>query len=168
MHDRKATNLVLGAVVASVVIADPWDGKPIEVLRSLRDDPLARMVARGQIDGIELMAGRHWQEAYERLEIGGARAIDTTREVVDGGRIPEPFTDAQQKAGADLAKAAKAIGLLQESVLRDVLARGLTMEQIAVARGIPDQGTVRFYGRLFRESLRTLSVVFGYAMEKRA
>lgn len=169
LHDRRACDLVRGASVTVVEVEDPYDPNDrIIAFRSLRDDPLARMQARGQVDAVEVLAGRHWQAAYERVEIGGARAIDPTREAVDGGRFSEPFTDGQRKAAKDLARAAKAVGMMGESVIRDVLACGFTMEMIAAARGYQgDQASIKFYGRLFRESLRTLSIVFGYAMAPR-
>ncbi len=151
-----------------IVLIDAPDGNgKDEAYRAYRGDPLANMLRRGDIDQVQELAGRHWQQAYERVELGGARAIDPTREAVDGGQIPEPFTDAQRKAAMDLAKAGRAIGALQESVVRDVLVAGMSMEQIALARGFNDQGAIKFYGRLFRESLKTLSVVFGFAMGER-
>jgi hypothetical protein len=52
-------------------------------------------------------------------------------------------------------------------VLRGVLALGMTVEQIAAAHGDSGQASVKFFGRLFRESLKILAVVFGYAMAAR-
>jgi hypothetical protein len=173
VHDRRARDLPWNASVITVTVADPYNaGDKIDVTRSLRDDPLARMAARGQIDRVELEAGRHWQTAYERVEIGGATAIDLTREYVDGGRMQEPFTDQQKRAANDLNRARKAItaqfGTTGERVVRYVLAERMSIRDVAAAMGTTEasQGDLKFYGRTLREALRTLAVVFGLATHR--
>lgn len=168
LRDRTAVPPNPKLMAGVVLVEDPdGSGAAREAYRAYRDDPLAMMRLHGHIDDVQVLAGRHWQAAYERVEISGAQAIDTTRVVVDGGRAPEPFTDAQRRAAKDLAAAARAVGQLGESVLRGVLALGMTVEQIAAAHGDSGQASVKFFGRLFRESLKILSVVFGYAMAER-
>jgi len=171
VHDRRARDLPWNASIAIVTVPDPYNERDrITATQSLRDDPLARMKARGQIEQSEMEAGRHWQRAYERVEVGGATAIDPTRECVDGGRIPEPFTDEQKRAADDLNRARKAVvrelGIMGERVIRAVLAEHMTVKEIAEAMGFTDQASHKFYGRTFREGLRTLAVVFGYATHR--
>jgi hypothetical protein len=171
IHDHKATDLLRNAQVGPVTVDNPHGLEPgdkIVVLRSLRDDPLARMQDRRQIDQAQYTAGRYWQSAYELAEVGGARAIDPTREAVDGGQIASAtISDAQARAFQTLAKGSRAVGMLGESVLRDVLAHGMFPEQVAAARGFANQRSVDFYSRLFRECLEGLAVVYGFAMVKR-
>lgn len=136
----------------------------ITVFRKLRDDPLAKMHHRLQIGTPEFLAGRHWQRCHEAAELCGARAIDPTREAVDGGQIASSsITDEQAKAFADLAKASRALGILMESVVRDVLVRRMTTAGIAAARGYDGHAARVFYGRLFRNGLEVLAEVFGYS-----
>src|SRR4051794_30810150 len=79
IFDRMASDLPINSVVAPTVVQDGL-GDYIRVLRSVRDDPLAGMMSRKQIDAAQFEAGRLWQQYREDSEIGGARAIDTTRE----------------------------------------------------------------------------------------
>lgn len=165
-HDRRAEGPVHQDVAPSIV-DDPYEqGGKITVLRSLRDDPLARMHVRGQIDDAQMAAGRHWQHSYEIAEIGGATGIDPTRDYVDGGRIPEPLTDARRRAVRDLNRAARLVGVIGESVLRDVLVLGMMPAQVAAARGYSDERSIRFYARTFRDALEALAVEYGFASKE--
>lgn len=146
-------------------VDDPENGEKITVLRSLRIDPLAALHARRQIDEAEYYAGRHWQRAYELAELGGSRAIDPTREAVDGGKYPEPLSDIQARAFNELATASKALGMEGESIVKDVLARGMPILHVAAARGLTTERELLYIGKRFRECLNTLAVTFGYAMK---
>lgn len=164
-HDRRAADLLRNAQVAPVVVDDPYErGAKITVLRSLRDDPLAALHACNQIDQCQYIAGRHWQRAFELAQGTGLRAIDTTREAVDGGQIAQAtVTDKQIKAFGDLAKASKALGMEGESIAMDVLGRGLTLSATAAKRALTTEADRKYIGRRFREALDTLAGVFGYA-----
>jgi hypothetical protein len=166
IHDRQATDLVRNAQVGTVVVDDPYDaGGKILAFRSLRNDTLAALHHRSHITDVQLLAGRHWQKAFEMAEVGGAKAIDPTREAVDGGGFAyNGVTDAQSKALAMLAKATRALGLEGETIIRDVLASHMTLDQAAVARGLCSQAERVYLGRRLRECLDTLAVVYGYAM----
>jgi hypothetical protein len=165
IHDRKATDLV-HQQVGPVIVEDPYEaGGKIVAFRSLRNDTLAALHDRNHITDVQLRAGRHWQRAYEKAEVGGARAIDPTREVVDGGGLAyNGVTDEQSKALAMLAKARRALGLEGETIVRDVLASHMTLDQAAIARGLGSQAERVYLGRRLRECLDTLAVVYGYAM----
>lgn len=151
-----------------IVLTEGPDGQRAEHYRARRNDPLAQLLARHQIDEVEYIAGRQWQGAYERAELGGARAIDTTKEYVDGGSFPDPLSNSMAKALGDLRLAARAMGPHSESIVHDVLVRGWTYSQIAAVRGVDDEAHRREYGRVFREALKVLSVVFGLAMPSRS
>jgi len=168
-HDRRATDLPINAKVAPVVADDPYErGAKLTVLRSLRDDPLAAMHNAKQIDQAQFVAGRHWQRAFELAEVGGMRAVDLTRERVDGGRIAQAtISDAQIRAFADLKRAMAALGLEGESVIKDFLGRGWCLRDIAARRGAQSERERSYIGWRLRECLDTLAVEFGYAARKR-
>src|ERR1700760_3482336 len=94
VHDRRATELGRKAEVAPIEVDDPYatrEGETIVVLRQLRNDPLARLHNHRQIDKAQYLAGRRYQRDWEIAE-RGARAIDPTRERVDGGALPEALS----------------------------------------------------------------------------
>lgn len=166
-HDRMATDLPINARVAPILADDPYEaGTKITVIRSLRDDPLAAMHNAKQIDQAQFVAGRHWQRAYELSEIGGVRAIDPTKEAVDGGQIAQAtITDSQIKAFRDLQRAMRALGLEGEILIRDILAMHLTVTLAAEKRGLYSEMEKKYVGRRFRECLDTLAIEFGYVSE---
>lgn len=170
VHDRQSQDLPINSRVAPITVDDPMGletGDKLVVLRSLRDDPIAAMHSRGQVDNAQFCAARHWQRCHEAVEISGARAIDTTREAVDGGLSPEPITEAMRRSAADLAKAGKALGREGEAIVRDVLGERMPLLHAAAKRGLTSERELFYIGRRFRESLETLAVVFGYAMRAR-
>lgn len=168
-YDRRSTDLTINAQVGPVIVDDPYEaGAKVVAFRNLRDDPLAAMHNAKQVDEAQFIAGRHWQRAYELAEIGGVRAIDPTRECVDGGQIAQAtITDAQIKAFGDLAKAITALGMEGEALIRDVLGEHRTIAQAADRRGYSSDLERKYLGRRFRECLDTLAVVFGYAVATR-
>ena len=99
-HDRRAQDLPLNAQVAAVEIDDPMalePGEKIVALRSIRNDPLARLHSHHQIDEAQYRGGRAFQDDWEKAE-RGPRAVDPTREYVDGGQAREPITERQRRA----------------------------------------------------------------------
>lgn len=168
LHDRRAHDLPFNADVAPMVADDPYEpGAKLRVLRSLRNDPLAAMHNAKQIDQAQFVAGRHWQHAFELVEVGGVRAVDLTRERVDGGSIPQAtISDAQIRAFGDLTRATTALGLEGDSMIRDFLGRGLCLRDIAVRRSAHSERERNYIGYRLRECLNTLATEFGYAGKK--
>lgn len=160
-HDLRSHDLTRNARVAPVDIIDPF-GDRATVLRSTRNDPLADMNAKGQIDQCDYVAGRHWQAAYENSEIGGVRAIDPGKEAVDGGRMPEMVTDQQRRAAQDLKAARNALGPEGNALVTDVLGKGWSITQAALQRGRTSERDRLYIGARFRECLNTLAIRFGY------
>src|SRR5882724_7680554 len=88
LHDRRSRDLPRNAEVAAVEVDNPFGLKPgekIVALRSIRNDPLGRLHSHRQIDEAQYQAGRAFQNDWEKAE-RGPRAVDPTREYVDGGQ----------------------------------------------------------------------------------
>jgi hypothetical protein len=164
-HDRKSTDLPINAVVAPVVVDDPFSnrGEKIEVMRSLRDDPLAGMFSRAQIDDAQYRAGRQWQSFHEQSAIGALGAIDPTKEAVDGGRMRDVLTDKQAKAIMELRRIEPVLGMEGAALVRDVLGARMSIAVAAARRGCMSEAEAKYIGRRFRESLETLAVHWGFA-----
>lgn len=165
--DRRATNLTRLAEVVAVEVDDPYalnPGDKVLAFRSLRDDPLGRLHCRKMIDDAQYAAGKDYRRDLELAEFGGARAIDPTREAVDGGgTMPEGLTDRQREAVTRLIGAGRAMGLLQESIVRAVIAGNLFPAQVAVARGFSARRVQDHYAWLFRQALDALAVFYRLA-----
>ena len=166
LPDRQATDLLRNARVAPMDVEDPWQaGTKITVARSLRDDPLARLHVRDQIDDAQYHAGRRFQSDFESAE-RGPRAIDPSKEAVDGGRTPEPITEHQHAAALRLARVRETLGHEGMALVISVLVHAQHWAQIAERRGVRGERWERFYGMRFRECLDSLAVLYGLAMVK--
>src|SRR5246127_3102550 len=110
-YDRRTTDLLRNAQVAPIEVDDPLEpGAKLIVMRSIRNDPLAGLHSRGFIDDAQYWGGRAFQRDFETAE-RGPRAIDPSKEAVDGGLMPEPITEGQWKAASQLKVVFEALGL---------------------------------------------------------
>jgi hypothetical protein len=166
-HDRRTTDLVRGAQVSPIEVDDPLEiGGTLIVMRSTRNDPLAGLHARKSIDEAQYQAGRAFQHDFETAERGPC-AIDPSKEFVDGGRLPEPITEAQQKAAKRLNRAERQLGADGSAIAHAVLVSGLNMAQVGQSRGLRGERWEKYFGMRFRECLDCLALVYGFAMERR-
>ena len=164
VHDRRSTDLLRNAQVSPIEVDDPLElGSKLIVMRSLRNDPLAGLHARRFIDDAQFWGGRAFQRDFETAE-RGPRAIDPSKEAVDGGVMPEPITEAQQRAAQQLAEVYRALGLNGSALTENVLIHGLTIEQVCVARGSNTEIERKYLGKRFRECLDCMAKIYGYAM----
>lgn len=144
-------------------VDDPFElGAKIIVMRSTRDDPLGDLHARHMIDEAQYQAGREFQNDFETAE-RGPRAIDPSKEYVDGGALPEPITEAQRRAARQLAIVYRALGQDGSAIVHDVLVHCRTRAQVASRRGVQGRTWDEYFGRRFRECLDCLALVYGFA-----
>jgi len=121
--------------------------EPQKRIVSLKTDPLGRMAKWRQLSDhgappdrtAEQIrwreeAGRFYENLYARVEIGGARGIDFTREVVDGGGFATPDTDARLVAQRRFGEINKILGG-HVPLVRAVLLEKRDIAQIAAAQG---------------------------------
>ena len=164
-HDRRAQDLPLNAQVAAVEIDDPMalePGEKIVALRSIRNDPLGRLHSHHQIDEAQFRGGRAFQDDWEKAE-RGPRAVDPTREYVDGGQAREPITERQRRAVLRLNRIERELGADGIMLVHEVLVQGLTMEQIGQRRGLRGQRWMDYFAKRFRECLDRLALIYGFA-----
>ena len=169
-HDRRAQDLPLNAEVAAVEIDNPLAleaGEKIVALRSIRNDPLGRLHSHRHIDDAQYRGGRAFQDDWEKAE-RGPRAVDPTREYVDGGQAREPITERQRRAVLRLNRVERELGADGIVLVHEVLVLGLTMEQICLRRGLRGQRWKDYFARRFQECLDRLALIYGFANAKAA
>lgn len=166
-HDRRSTDTLEAGEYAPVEVDDPFEpGTKIQVLRQLRCDPLARLHSHHQIDEAQYIAGRCYQRDWEAAE-RGARAIDPTKEAVDGGRIPESLTDSQAKARKRLARVHHELGRSIHNLVYAVLIEGMSIETFTRSEGRMGARWANYYGKMFRDGLDILALEYLLAMRVR-
>jgi hypothetical protein len=135
IHDwTTITEVSKHAEPAPYVVEDPhgtFKGEKIKVLRALRDDPLADMHNRGQIDDPLFMAARKLQATHRRATVGSISAIDTTKDVVDGGKGYEGLTNDQVDAFKELKEVDKLLGPNVAFVVRAICLENLSATALA-------------------------------------
>lgn len=163
-HDRRSTDTLAAGQYASIDVDDPYGqrGDKITVLRQLRCDPLGRLHSHRQIDDAQFHAGRAYQRDWEVAE-QGAKAIDPTKEAVDGGRLPEILPDKQIEARNRLILVRAVLGRRMAAVVDAVLIEGSTIEKISHSQS---ETWLKFYGRMFRQGLDELAVEYRFADKK--
>jgi hypothetical protein len=162
VHDRRSRDLPRNAEVAAVEVDDPLalePGEKIVTLRSIRNDPLGRLHSHRQIDEAQYQSGRAFQDDWEKAE-RGPRAVDPSREYVDGGQMREPITERQRKAVLRLNRAERELGADGSALVHEVLILGMTMEQIGQRRGLA-------LDRLFRAAFSGMPRPAGAALRVR-
>jgi hypothetical protein len=169
VHDRRSRDLPLNAEVASIEVDDPLAleaGEKIVTLRSIRNDPLARLHSCGQINEAQYRGGRAFQNDWERAE-RGPQAVDPTREYVDGAQACEPITEGQRKVALRLNRVERELGADGSALVHNVLVDGMTMEQVGQRRGLITQRWKDYFSRRFQECLDRLALIYGFATEQR-
>jgi hypothetical protein len=171
VHDRRAQDLPRNAGVATIEVDDPLGldpGDKIVTLRSVRNDPLGRLHSRRQIDEAQYQGGRAVQEDWEHAERGPPRAVDPSRDYVDGGQAREPITERQRKAVLRLNRAERELGADGSALVHDVLIQGMTMEQVSERRELRGQRWIDYFAKRLRECLDRLALLYGFATGRRA
>jgi hypothetical protein len=162
VYDRRATDLTLNAVVAPLEIIDPFGAKVV-VLASLLGDVLRDLRVRYLIDEAQFTAGRQWQRHWEACELG-IKGMDTTKEPVDGGGVSADIvTECSRRARLRIVHCAKVLGRERDSLVVDILGRGMLIKTAASARGIHTERGRQKVGQSFRECLEILAREFNYA-----
>ncbi|MGY3513080.1 hypothetical protein [Bradyrhizobium lupini] len=167
VYDRRSREIPFNAEVAEVEVDDPLaldPGEKIMAVRSIRSDPLGRLHAHRQIDEAQYRGGRAFQDDWEKAE-RGPRAMDPTREYVDGARMREPVTESQRQAVLRLNRIERELGTDGAALVHDVLVLGLTMDEIGQRRAVRTQRWIDYFARRFRECLDRLAVIYGFAAE---
>lgn len=164
-YDRRTTDLLRNAMVSPIEVDDPMEaGATLIVMRSTRNDPLASLHARKFIDEAQYQGGRAFQHDFETAE-RGPRAIDPSKEAVEGGLAPEPITESQRKAAHALKRVYRALGPDGSALVHDLLVHGLNRAQIADARRLSGKRWEEYFGMRLHECLHRLSYIYGFATE---
>lgn len=167
VHDRQSRDLPINAIVTSVVVDDPYEqGGRVEASVSLRDDVLRHLLVRGEIDQARFEAGRKYERYAEQSQIGSVKAMDPTKEPVDGGGgFSEPVTDRQIAAVRELAEAGRVLGRRNEALVRQILVDRLRFKEIAPSIDRSDVAHIR---RVFFDCLDELAVFWNFASERKS
>lgn len=137
---RKPVSLApSGVELGTRMVDDPYEpGAKLVAVVNLKESPLDRWRAHGDVDGAQYAAGELFRAAWERAGIGGAKAFDWTREYVDGGRVHEPLTDTVRRAAKRLGEAQQRLGMRTYSMVVEVIGERVFPTEKYVSRRVRD------------------------------
>jgi hypothetical protein len=164
IHDRRSTDLLRNADVAAIEVTDPYAVEPgdkIVVMRSIRNDPLAALHSRRQIDEAQYHGGRAFQFDFEQIE-RGPQAIDPAKPFVDTSHNPQPLSAGYAASLVRLNRAHQTLGESGSSIAHDVLVGHLSLDQVAGKRSMNTELDKKYIGRRFRECLDDLALIYGF------
>jgi hypothetical protein len=117
---------------------DKTNPRTIQAFKNARESEIAFLYSRGAISQSQLAAADRFRKLFEAMGGAGAKAMDTTKEFVEGGRFPEPIGERAIDAGKKLALAYEALvashGLYSWKVVGYICGQGVSVQQMTSTR----------------------------------
>lgn len=132
--------------------------KKIQVSYNPNESYVGYLYSKSLINEACKKAGDRVRQAYERIGGAGARAIDYSKEPVDGGSRAQDIPDQMIEAGRLLREVHGVLGPQGHSLVLDLAGAGLWPRDLAPR----DSSMQRYLSMRFRECLESLAVHWGY------
>lgn len=127
---------------------------------NVRESAIATLAHKGTIDAAQAAAADKYRAYYEAAGGAGARAIDFTREAVDGGRGPQVLSDTQMRAGIELKRCQAELGVYNYNIVRLIAGERRSLHEICGS--VRERNTT---ADILRISLTALAVMWGLSMK---
>jgi hypothetical protein len=115
------------ALLSPADVDDPYEpGAKLRVIKNVREHAISQLHSTGVITDDQRIAAELFRAKYEMSVLGASKAIDYTKERVDGGRLAEPLSERVQEAFQWLNSVARYPGIGKQgfSVLVAVCGEG--------------------------------------------
>jgi hypothetical protein len=153
--------------LVAAVVDDPYDGTRLTVVRNA-GDPVEDLLSRRQIDEAQYRAALRVRMLHERAGAVGARAIDYSREHVDGGQIYVDVPLGQAEAAQGLRAVCVQLGMLDYQIVIAIAGEGRRVAEVASVIGGDSEAARKYVGRRFRDALNTLVSYWGFGTTAKA
>lgn len=97
---------------------------------NIRESAVGTLAARNLIDKAQAEAATRFRKHWETTGGVGARAIDYSRDKVDGGKIADPIELSQLRAAKKLEEAERTLGERNYNLVRSVCGEGKAMTEL--------------------------------------
>jgi hypothetical protein len=115
------------------VIDDPMEpGRRYEAAANVRESSIDHMASRGRIDASQKLAGDRFRKLWEMAAVGQNKAMDTSKEPVDGGGIGDPISDDLIRASQELSRVMSELGPVGSKMMIALVGEGQRIEDVAV------------------------------------
>lgn len=140
---------------------DKTNPRLIAVPFNHKESAISVLAAKGSIDAAQTAAAVRFRSLWEALGGSGAKAMDYTREPVDGGGASEPISLRQLTAGAELKVASDALkaahGIYAYRLVSYIAGEGRSIHEMTETRRQRDTMTDNL-----RTYLDVLAGIWGY------
>lgn len=163
------------AIVSDTVENPDWrvahDGEKafpryVTAARNVRESGVSLLASKGALNPAQVAAADKFRRLFEAMGGTGARAIDPSKEAVDGGCWPDPIGAEAINAGKQLAAAHEVVtrqyGLYAWRLLGYVCGEGRTVHELTATRRQRDTMTDGL-----RMSLDVLAIHWNFQTKRR-
>lgn len=130
---------------------------------NMKESPSEYYYRRGWIDGAHRQASDKFRRLYETAGGSGVKAMDYTKEPVDGGSITDGITDAKVRSAKQLAEAHDVLGQSGYKLVESVSGHGSWIKEVTASKWEAEQTM-----RNFKQCLDALALFWGYKTVRRS
>lgn len=105
--------------------------RKVKAALNSKESAISSMAARGHLNIAQIRAAKTFCALWEAIGGAGAKAIDYSRDQVDGGKNAQDITDKQLEAGAELKKCSDLLGVLGYELVVRTAGMGMTIDDLA-------------------------------------
>jgi hypothetical protein len=109
-------------------VANP---RKIMVSINIKESAIAVLESRGYLHPAQVEAADRFRRLYEAAGGSGAKAMDYTKEPVDGGGTAEPISLRRMQAGIELKRCRELLGARGYQIVSALAGEGRSIEEIA-------------------------------------
>lgn len=115
------------------LIVDPYDAtRKTTVTVNVRESAIDHMRSRGRVDETQAAVADRFRKLWELAAIGRQRGIDYENSGGGENRYPtDPLTDDLVRAGRDLARCIRQLGMVRSKILISIVGEGKRVEDVA-------------------------------------
>ncbi len=139
----------------------PGFPKHVRAAVNMRESPIVWMLAHDQVSTTQAKAASRFRELYEAAGSADLKAMDTTKEPVDGGGFPDILTDRKMQAAKDLKDVHALLGIEGYRLIVNVCGECNWIRDL----GHTQWKRLRLADKL-RECLNALAIHWGYQTPK--
>lgn len=137
--------------------ASSGNPRRIKAAYNLLESPIVYMIAKGQVTQAQGEAGLHFRRIFEAAGGVGAKALDYSREPVDGGAPIDPVNARQWRAAQKLREAHALLGGPAYDIVREVCGQGVFIRQLHATKHAQTMA-----GKRLQTALSVLAYHWGY------
>lgn len=114
------------------LIADPYNpARKTTVTVNVRESAIDHMRSRGRVDETQAAVADRFRKLWELAAIGHQRGIDFANGGGGSGYPADPLTDELVRAGRDLARCIRQLGMVRSQILISIVGEGKRIEDVA-------------------------------------